>query len=444
MEILIIGAGDVGSNIAYDLADDHDLTVIDRDSARIDTLTTESSVTGIVGDGRSAATLREADLDQTDLVIASTDSDATNIMVCNAAKRATDLRTIARVKSVGLFQTWQSLEGNLGVDTMLCVDWLAAEALVQTVALPGAQAVDTFADGLAEVAEFEIAEGAPVANQSIADADRYPSLTFAAIFRDDDVLIPSGDTVIQPGDCVVVIGAPHGASRFADDNSPQTAPDPQDDIVIFGGATLGYNVARSFEDRGWEPLVVERDPERVTWLANRLRGSRVIEADVTDVDEPITEHLTDADLLVGAVDDDTNYLLAELASELSGATTATVVDDPAVIDLFEDIGIDVVVHPKDIVAGEILRAVYRRGPEDVTVLEHDNAEVFEVVVDEESVLTGKPLYEVTRQIPTGITIGAIIRGGTLKTPRGNTIIEKGDRVIAIVDAEGADEVAEMI
>jgi trk system potassium uptake protein TrkA len=214
--------------------------------------------------------------------------------------------------------------------------------------------------------------------------------------------------------------------------------------VIFGGATLGYNVARSFEDRGWEPLVVERDPERVTWLANRLRGSRVIEADVTDVDEPITEHLTDSDLLVGAVDDDTNYLLAELASELSGATTATVVDDPAVIDLFEDIGIDVVVHPKDIVAGEILRAVYRRGPEDVTVLEHDNAEVFEVVVDEESVLTGKPLYEVTRQIPTGITIGAIIRGGTLKTPRGNTIIEKGDRVIAIVDAEGADEVAEMI
>jgi trk system potassium uptake protein TrkA len=444
MEILIIGAGDVGSNIARDLAADHDLTVIDRDSNRIDTLTETIDANGIVGDGRSATTLHEADLDQTDLVIASTDSDATNIMVCNAAKRATDSRTIARVKNVGLFQTWQSLEGDLGADTMLCVDWLAAEALVQTVALPGAQAVDTFADGMAEVAEFEIGENAPIANQNVADADRYPSLTFAALFRDGDVLIPSGDTIIRPGDCVVVIGAPHGASRFADDNSPQTAPDPQDDIVIFGGDTLGYNIARSFEDRGWEPLVVERDPERVKWLANRLRGSRVIEADATDVGGPIMEHLTGADLLVGAVDDDTNYLLAELASEFGGATTATIVGDPAVVDLFEDTGVDVVVHPQDIVAGEILRAVYRPGPEDVTVLEHDNAEVFEVDVDEESVLTGKPLYEAVRQIPTGITIGAIIRGGMLKTPRGNTIIQNDDRVIAIVDAEGADEVAEMI
>lgn len=442
--ILIIGAGDVGSNIASDLVETHDITIIDRDSERINALRSELDVSGIVGDGRSGRILREAGIDQADIVVASTDSDAANIMICNAAKQSGDPYTIARVKDVGLFRTWQSLDGGLGVDTMLCIDVLAAEAVARTIGLPGAQDADTFADGQVEVAEFQIGEDTPVTDQTIAKADRYPSTTFAAILRDDDIIIPHGDTVIQSGDRLVVIGNLAGVSRFAEAISSQSALDSDDNIVVVGGDVLGYQIAQQFEARGWIPQIVERDPDQAARLTSRVQGSSVAEADVTDISGFNTDFLTNADLVVGAVDDDTNYLLAQLARERDVLRTAVIVDNPALIELFEGTGLDVVVHPQDIIVGEILQAVYGLGPESVGILEHDNAEVLEVTIDEESILTGNTLRDTADQLPTGFVIGAIVRDGELQIPRGNKIIQVGDQIIAFVDAEVASEVAEMI
>lgn len=442
--ILIIGAGDVGSNIASDLADTHDVTIIDRNPEQIDALSSQLDVNGIVGDGRSIPVLRDAGIDQADIVVASTDSDAANVMVCNAAKQSSTPYTIARVKDVGLFRTWQSLDGGLGVDTMLCIDVLAAEAVVRTIALPSAQAADTFADGQVEVAQFEIDENTPVTDQSIAEADRYASVTFVAILRKDDILIPTGETILQSGDCVVVIGSPHSVSRFAKDISSHPALDSDDDIVIAGGDTLGYQIAQQFEFRGWSPRIVERDPDQAARLSTQLRGTSVTEADITDIEGFSPDILTGADLVVGAVDDDTNYLLAQLAINRNVARTAVVVDDPAIVELFERTGLDVVVHPEDIIVGEILQAVYGDRPEAIGVLDHDKAEVIEAVVDEESILAGHPLRETASQLPDGVVIGAILRRGDLQIPRGNKIIEVDDRVIAFVDAEVAPKVVEMI
>lgn len=442
--ILIIGAGSVGSNLAADLAESNDVVVIDRNAELVDELRSQHDVTGIVGDGRSTATLREAGIEQAEIVVASTDSDAANVMVCNAAKQVGDPRTIARVKEVGLFETWQSLDEGLGVDTMLCIDKLAAEAVVRTIALPGAHAVDTFADDRVEVAEFEIGDDTPITGQRVAEADRYASVTFAAILRDGDVIIPTGETVIRSGDCVVVIGSLASISRFAEDVSDQPPLKSEDDIVIVGGGVLGYQIAQQFEARDWTPEVVERDPEQATQLTTRLRGSSVAETDATNVGGFSPDVLTGADLVVGTVDDNTNYLLTQLAREFDVARTAAVVDNPEVVDLFEETGLDVIVHPEDIIVSEILQTIYEPEPEEVGVLEHDDAEVLEVVVDSESVLAGKALRDVTDQLPSGIVIGAIVRNGQLQIPRGNKIIQTGDRVIAFVDAAVAAEVAELI
>lgn len=444
MHILIVGAGDVGTNIARDLANSHTVKVIDKDSDRIETLTSALTISGVVGDGRSVQTLQEAELPKADMVVAATDSDAANVMVCNAAKEADDPHTIARVKDVGLYRAWQSFERGLGVDSMLCIDLLAAKALIEAVALPGAKAVDTFADGAAEVAEFDIEENTPVTGRTVVEADQYPSVTFAAIIREEEFLIPKGDTVINAGDCLVVIGSTHGVSRFAEDVSDGPSLKPDDNIVIAGGDTLGYHIARLFEEREFAPEVVERDPERVTWLANQLGASNVVEADATDVEGFAREHLTGADLLVGTVDDDTNYLLAKLARELGVRKTVEVVDNPQVIELFESTGLDVVIHPQDIVAGEMLQTIYKGGTEKVAVLEHDEAEVLEIVVDEESLLAGSTIRGIDDKLPEEFVVGALIRGGTLRTPRGGTVIQTGDRVIAFMSTDVVDEISDRL
>lgn len=442
--ILIVGAGDVGSNIASDLTEGHDVTVIDRDSERINALASRFEITGVVGDGRSMSVLQEADINQADIVVASTDSDAANIMVCNAAKQADNPHTIARIKEVGLYRTWQSLDIGLGVDTMLCVDVLAAEALARTIALPGAQTVDTFADGLVEVAEFEISEDMPVANTSIAEADHYASATFAALLRNGDVLIPKGDTVIHPGDHIIIIGSRRNVSDFAEAVTPHSAISSNDNIVIAGGDVLGYQIAQQFEARGWTPRILERDPAQAAKLTTLLKGSSVTEADVTAIGGFNPDILTNADLVVGAVDDDTNYLLTQLASEHGVARTATVVDDPSLVELFEGTGLDVVVHPEDIIVGKVLQAIHGPQAEDISVFEHDDAEVIEVVVDEDSILSGKSIRDVATELPTAFVIGAIIRNGQLQIPRGNKIIQVADRVIAFVDADEASKVTQMI
>ncbi len=442
--ILIIGAGDVGSNIALDLAADYDVTVIDRDADRIDDLTTRLDVSGIVGDGRSVSTLREAGIERAEIVVASTDSDAANVMVCNAAKRAGDPHTIARVKDIGLYRTWQSLDGRLNVDTMLCIDVLAAEAVVQTVALSGAEGVETFADGRVEVAEFVIDDDMPVAGQRIAETDHYPSATFVALLRGDDILTPEGDTVIRAGDRLIVIGSLHGVRQFAEDITPRPSLDADSNIVIVGDDVVGYQIAHQFEARGWTPQVVERDPDQAVGLTTQLRGVSSRNADATDPGRFEPDVLTNADLVVGAVDDDTNYLLAQLASEQAVAKTAAVVNDPTVVDLFEETGLDVVVHPEDIIAGKILQVIYGSRPENIGIFEHDNAEVLEVVIDEESELTGKTLKTAASELPTGVVIGAIIRNGQLQTPRESRIVQTGDRIIAFVNAEVASEAAELL
>lgn len=436
-----MGAGDVGSNIARDVADSHDVTLVDPNSDQLEALTARLDVTGKVGDGRSLSILREAGLEQADLVIATTDNDATNVMVCSTSKRDHDVHTIARVKNVGLFEAWQSLDTGLGVDTMLCIDLLAARSLVQTVLLPGAQEVEMFADNMVEVAVFQISDDTPVTDQKIGDFDQYPSLTFAAISRGDEIIVPDQETVIQSGDSVIVIGSPSSVSTFARTVSDRPTPGPGDEIKIIGGDTFGDQTAQLFEGHGLAPQLIEYDSERAARLADRFEKTSVIEADATNIEQLGREHLSTADLVVGAADDDTNYLITELARELGATQTAAIVDNTEILELFEESGLDVVIHPEDIIANEILQRVYQQRTERVSMLGHDKAEILEIVVDKDSALAGSTIDDIEKRFPSSFKIGAIVRGETLRTRGGTSIIETGDRVVAFVNAENATEVA---
>ncbi|MFB6201517.1 MAG: Trk system potassium transporter TrkA [Halorhabdus sp.] len=441
--ILIVGAGAVGSAIARDLAETNEVRVIDRDPDRIDALTGDLDVAGVAGDGRSLSVLEEAGLDRAEVVVASTDSDAANIMICNAATEFGDPDTVARVKDLDVYRTWQGTDGGLGVDAMVAVDVVTAETVARTLAVPGATAVESFADGTVEIAEFELDADAPIVGSSVADVDRSPSVTFTAIFRDEGLVIPDGDTVFRAGDRVVVMGGPHGVSGFAETVGAEELPNDEE-VLVVGGDPLGYQIARALETRGINAEIVERDPDRVEQLRDELDDATVTEADAIRVGGFDPAILDDARVVVGATDDDTNYLLTRLARERGIERTAAVVRDLDVVELFERTTDGVVVHPQDSLAGEILGRLYDHGPESVGVFEHDDAEVFEIVVDADSVLTGQPLETAVDRLPARCVVGAVIRGGSLDVPRGNHIIQSGDRVFVFLETSAAPEIADLI
>jgi trk system potassium uptake protein TrkA len=443
MRVIIVGAGEVGSSIAESLADTHDVVVIDIDGERVEALTYSHDVLPMQGDGTDLDVLDEAGIGEADMLIASTDDDETNIVTCGAAKVAGDAFTIARVKSPKYLTAWQRARSAFGVDFMVCSDLLAAETIVSLAGLPTAQDVDTFADGLVQMTEFEIPAESPVANQTVAEADRFDSLTFAAIIRGEDVVIPRGDTVIQGGDDIVAIGSPESVEAFSSAIAPQD--EGPEDIVIVGGGEIGYQTARLLEERGFTPRLVEQDEDRARWLAEKLPDTTVLNSDATDQEMLERENVGMADVLVAALENDQQNLLATLLAKRKGTERAiTVVNTGDFAELFEAVGVDVAVSPRKATAEEITRFTRARRAENVAILENDCAEVLELEVDADSILVDRTIRDSAADMPDGVVIGAITRGREHITPRGDTVVEEGDHVIVFSSTDVLDEVTEKL
>ncbi|WP_255148861.1 Trk system potassium transporter TrkA [Halorarius halobius] len=443
MRVIVVGAGEVGSSIAESLSGDHEVVVVDIDPDRVESLTYSHDVLAIEGDGSEIETLEEAGIDEADMLIASTDDDETNIVTCGTATVFPDVFTIARVKRPQFLRTWERGDRTFGVDFMVCTDLLTAQNIVGVIGLPTARDVDTFADGVVQMAEFELPAESPVVGQTVQEADRFDSLTFAAIVREDGIVIPRGDTVLEAGDDVVVIGSPDSTRQFSAEIAPQqTGPR---DIVIVGGSEVGYQVARLLETREFSPRLIERDPERARWLAERLPATTVMQSDATDQEFLERENVGEADVLIAALENDQQNLLAGLLAQRLGTDrVVAVVDTVEFADLFEAVGIDVAVSPREGTAEEITRFTRGRRAENVAVIEGDRAEVLELEVGSGGEAVGRTIADLAADLPEGVVFGAITRNGTLVPPRGDTVVRDGDHVVVFADAEAVEAVTETL
>ena len=444
MRVIVVGAGEVGHSIAENLADSHEVVVVELDAEKVEDLTYALDVLTIQGDGTDVEVLKEAGVAEADMLLACTDDDEANIVTCGAAKTVADVFTVARVKRRRLLETWRGAPGAFGVDFMVSTDLLAAEAIFRISGLPGAQDVDAFAGGLIRMAEFEVHADSPVANQTVEAADRYDSLTFAAIFRNGDVVIPRGPTTIEPEDRLVVIGDPEHVRAFSLELAVEEDTE-NGDVVIVGGTEIGRQTARVFEEHGKRPRLVEPDPDLARELAEDLPETVVLECDPTDEEFLQREGIDRADLLISCLDsDESNLLVALLAKRLGTERTVTVVSEGSYLDLFETVGVDVAISPREETAEDIIRFTRAGRTEKVAMLEGDRAEVIEIEVDDESELSGRSIAESVPDLPEGIVVGAISRNGELVTPRGDTVIRNGDHVVVFVETATLEHVVDRL
>jgi trk system potassium uptake protein TrkA len=440
MRVVIVGAGEVGSSIAASLASSHEVVVVDIDRDRVESLQYEVDVLAIQGDGASLETLEEAEVRDADMLIASTDDDETNIVTCGTARTVNaECFTISRVKNTKFLETWRHAEGAFGVDFMVGTNLLTAQTIVSVIGLPAANDVESFAGGRVQMAEFRIDPESQIAGQTVQEADRFDSLTFAGLVRDGDVIIPDGSSRIEANDEVVVIGSRDSVRQFATEVSPDD-DDSANNVLIVGGSDIGYHTARLLETRGLKPRLIERDHDHARALAEDLPGTTVMESDATDREFLEREHISEVDMVVAALDNDEKNLLAGLLAKRLGAERAVaVVDAGEYVELFEAVGIDVAVNPREATAEEITRFTRERQAENVAIIENDQAEVIEIEVDRGSRLVGRPIQEAIQDLPNGVVFGAITRNGDYVVPRGDTIIEAEDHVVLFLDASAVDE-----
>ncbi|WP_138005516.1 Trk system potassium transporter TrkA [Halalkalirubrum salinum] len=445
MRVIVVGAGEVGSNIAASLVESHDVIVIDVDAEKVEELTHSYDILAIEGDGTSLKVLQEAGIAEADMLIACTDDDETNLVTCGTAKTVGDVFTIARTRNANFFETWTESEDAFGVNFMVSTNILTANDIVRVVGLPAAIDVDPFAAGLVQMAEFEVMAGSDIAGQTVEQADIFDSITFAALVQDGDVLIARGETRIEAGNRVIVIGSPGSVQSFSRTVASAESSENAHDIVIIGGSDIGYHTAKLLEESGIEPRLIEQDADRGRQLAEDLPGTIVLEHDATDVDFLVGEQIDQADAVIAATDsDEKNLMVSLLAQNIGVRRTVAIVEEGQYAGLFEAIGIDVAINPREATAEEIIRFTQGGQVENLSLIEDRQAEVMEIEVNEGSVLTNRPIRESVTELPSDVVIGAITRSQEFIVPRGETVIEPGDHVVLFVATDVLSPVMDIV
>lgn len=438
MRVIIAGAGRVGTRVAAELARNHDVVMVDVDADRTDGLGYELDVLTVVGDCSSIETLRESGIESADLLIASTGSDEINLLTCETAKSLADVTTVARVKGLKYIDTWDRAEDVFGVDFMVGTNLLTIGAAVGGTGLEAAQDFDVFAGGTVQMAEFNVESGGAIVGKTISEADQFESLTFAAILRSGTTIVPRGSTRIEADDDIIVIGKPASVHAFG--AKLGHAESPTRNVLIVGGSDIGYHTARLLEERGLRPHLLEADPDRARALSERLSVTTVRNKDPTVRDFLDDERIEDIDVVVAALDrnSEANLLSALRAKQVGIDRSVAIVDHGEYVELFEDAGVDVAVNPRRATAEEIVEFARDQDTQSVDLLEHEQVEVIEIRIDEESILTGRPIEEAIGDLPDGVVVGAITRNGSFLMPRGDTVVESGDHAVVLADSDAAE------
>ena len=441
MRIVIVGAGQVGSTVVEALHAEHDLSVIDVARERLEALAYRYDVGTIEANGASRKALQDAGVDKADLFIACTSRDEVNLVACSFARiEAPKATTVIRTSNVEYIQLWRA--GRLDVDFAVSSELETAHAVSRSIGMPAARQTDVFARGQVQIVEFDVPEGAdaalvgpPLREARIPDDSRV-----LGIIRGDSVTLPRGGETIAIGDRIVVIGSPEAARAWGALLAPGASA--VEDVVVYGGGQVGTAIARMLHAQRIGVRLIEPDKERAREVAEELPGCRVYNTSGVDPDFFERERIGQAQAGVFAMREDAkNHYAATLARVHGVPFTIAVVHDAISTQVYEYSGVDVTINPRGVTAEEIVRFAHDPRTQQVTMLEGDRYEVLDITTQPTSEYVGLRF----RDMPIrGAMIGAIVRDGTALFPRGDDVLQSGDRVIVFTETSRVPDVEKVL
>jgi len=430
MKIIIVGAGEVGFNIAQRLSEEnHDVVVIDKDQSKINHIQTVIDVQAIVGSGTSPSVLTEAGIRETDIIVAATDSDEANLIACLYAQYLTDYITkIARVRNPDYMEHTEIFKQDfLNIDLIINPQSEMVNSMLKLIEVPEASEVIDFVDGRIKLIGITIKEDSPLVGRKLSSFQDFEhALLIGVIVRGEEVIIPSGQDTIQPKDLVYCVTRRDEISTLF--GLLNVREEGLHRIVIVGGGTTGLALAMSLDKTNINTKIIEKDSERCLELAEKLEKVVVLNGDGTDRDFLTEENIADVDVMVVITGDEGNNVLISLLGKALGAKkTVTRIEKLSYIPLVSAIGIDTVVSPRLSAIRAILQFIRKGKVVCVAPLKAEVAEVIEFEALETSDIVNTPLAEV--KFPKEAIVGAIVRGEEIIIPRGHNMIKPHDHLI---------------
>lgn len=439
MKIIIAGCGKVGKAIIESMTEDnHDVTAIDNDPEVIETVTNSYDVMAVCGSATSREMLLSARVNKADLFIAVTQSDEVNMLSCFLARRMGAKHTVARIREADYNEDGLNfIIKELDLSMPLNPERTTAETLFDWLKLPSAVSVDNFAGKKLQMPELIVREGTTLCNASLMDLRKKISVEFVvcAVQRGNTVTVPTGAFVLKAGDRVAFMLKRSETHRFL--KNIGAVKKQGRDVIILGGSTTAYYLAKMLVSNGFYVKIVERDEDRCAELAEKLpAGATLIHGDGMNHDLLMEEGIMGTDAFVALTgSDEENILISFYASNQAVPKVIAKVNQPELADLSEKLGLDSIVAPRKLVADALTR--YARAlnntlgskVETMYSLMDDNAEALEFQVLSDCKLIGKALKEI--RLKPNIIIAGIIRGKETIIPSGDDVIAEGDSVIVI-------------
>ncbi|YCH21889.1 Trk system potassium transporter TrkA [Pseudomonas sp. D1-3] len=434
MKIIILGAGQVGGTLAEHLASEaNDITVVDTDGDRLRALSDRLDIRTVQGKGSFPTVLRQAGADDADMLVAVTNSDEVNMIACQVAYTLYHTPTkIARVREPA-YLTRTGLFDNeaIPIDVLISPEQVVTNYIKRLIEYPGALQVIDFAEGKAQLVAVRAYYGGPLVGQQLRQLrEHMPKVDtrVAAIFRRDRAIMPQGDTVIEADDEVFFIAAK--ADIRAVMSEMRRLEEGYKRVVIAGGGNIGERLAEAIESR-YQVKIIEMNPARCRYLSENLQSAIVLHGSSSDRDLLVEENIKDADIFLALTnDDEANIMSSLLAKRLGARKVMTLINNPAYVDLIQGGEIDIAISPQLATIGSLLAHVRRGDIESVHSLRRGVAEALEVIAHGDarsSKVVGKAIKDIS--LPSGTTIGAIIRDEQVLIAHDITVIESGDHVI---------------
>ncbi|MBN9276582.1 MAG: Trk system potassium transporter TrkA [Hyphomicrobium sp.] len=450
MKVLVCGAGQVGYGIAEQLsAEGNDVTLIDVRPDLVQKVNDTLEARAYVGNGAHPDVLERAGARECDMIIAVTLHDEVNMMAAQVAGTLFDVPTkIARVRSqTYLNKEWAKLfsRGGMGIDVIISPEREVGEMVLRRLSLPGAFDNVSFAEGAVASIGLTCDSDCPVIDTPLRQlSELFPDLpaVVVAVQRRGEIIVPHSDDHIAEGDDVYVVTPAEQVARTLSIFGQAEAPTRR--VVIAGGGNIGLYVARELERRhtGVRVKIIEASRGRAEEIADHLERTVVLHGSALSEELLREAEIASADTIVALTNDDqVNILACALAKQLGAARSLCLVNSSGYASVIRSFDIDSEINPRFITVSRVLQHVRRGRIIAVHSIGSGAGEIMEAEALETAPIVGKALKDLPQL--KGVRVGAIVRGGKVIVPDGDTQIQVKDRVILFARTDNVRDVEQL-
>jgi trk system potassium uptake protein TrkA len=405
--------------------------VIDKNADAIRRVSDNLDVQVVEGSGSSPLVLEEAGILHAEVILAVTDSDEANLVACLVADMLSpSTKKLARVRDAAFDRYYDHFRENAPhIDTIINPEIEVVKTIESMMSVPGAADVGEFADGRIKLIGIYLDQNSRLAGLKLSELPekiQNARLLIAAVVREEELIIPRGNDYLMPGDLVYFISEKDKLQETLAifDKHDQ----PMNRALIVGGGRIGLRLASSLETGGVYCKIIENNPNRCSFLAEKLSRSVVLCGDGSDQSLLAEENIQDIDVVITLTNnEETNILTSLLAKRMGAKKSITKISKFSYFPLMKAIGIEQVVSTRLSAINTLLQHIRRGKVLSAISIKGEQAEVMEALALETSDIVDKPLKQIS--FPKGAIVAGIIRQDDIIIPTGDSVIHPEDRVI---------------